>query len=234
MTVKKWLTLGAAALTIFLGGCATAPQIGLKQEFWQQKEAGIGIVLQQVPQMDMFSAGNQGILDIAISRGVNGAIIDKLRASDVPRLKQIPANIEKQLVNRGFNVKVLENSIDMDKLPDFKGDTSTHAKKDFRSLKQPGVDRLMVVTVRNVGIQRGYYGFIPLGAPTTIVNISGFLVDLNTNALLWNHAATGSDPIQDPWDAPPEFSNVIAAVTQTKDRVAASFERALFAPPSGK
>jgi hypothetical protein len=233
--LKKLVALCASALMMFLAGCVSvAPQIGLKQEFWQQKEAGIAIVIQEVPQMDMFAAGGQGILDVAISRGVNGTMIDKLRATDVPRLKQIPANIEKQLAARGFSAKVLDKPIDMDKLPDFKGDTTTHAKKDFRGLKQPGVDRLLVVTVQRVGIQRAYYGFIPLGAPTTALNISGYMIDLNTNGYLWNHDANGSDPIADPWDTPPEFSNVIAAVSQTKERVASAFERALFSAQSGK
>lgn len=227
--------VAVTALALLASGCVTVtPPISLKPEFWQQRQGTIGVVMQGVTPMDMYAAGQQGLLDVAISRGANSALIDTLRAADTPRLKQIPVNIEKQFAARGFTVKMLDKPVEIDKLPDFTGDATTHAKKDFRGLKQAGIDRILLINVPRAGIQRGYYGFIPLGGPSTTVTIVGQMVDLSTNQLLWNQTTAGSDPIPDPWDAPPEFENVVKAVTQTKERIAAEFERGLFAPPAAR
>ncbi|MGI9305015.1 MAG: hypothetical protein ACR2RB_20265, partial [Gammaproteobacteria bacterium] len=69
----KLLSLATLLLVVFvIGGCASKP-VAVEQDFWQNTNQNIAVVVHQLPQkMGLFKEGGQGLLDIAISAAVTG------------------------------------------------------------------------------------------------------------------------------------------------------------------
>lgn len=146
------------------------------------------------------------------------------------RVKAIPGNLAAQLQARGFAAKVINSIPDRKILPDFNGSASTEgfAKKDYRSLNNLGVQRLLVVDVTQVGTIRAYYGFIPIGAPKATFTARAQLIDLADNRILWDKLIVTNRPLPDPWDQAPDYPNLSGAVVVNYTQGAAELEHAFF------
>jgi hypothetical protein len=152
---------------------------------------------------------------------------------EIARLKTIVKEFSDQLAARGFNVKTIDEPIDIGKLDKFSvqsGETP-FAKLDFRKLKTDDMDKLIVISVNRVGTVRNYYGFIPLDAPQADLSLTGQMVDLSNNHLLWYTVESKTMPIPEPWDQAPGFENVSGAVLANVDQGLESFQQSFFAGP---
>lgn len=224
--------MSVAAAVLLTSGCASVtPQMSVNSKFWQNRQSTIGIAQTTTPAATAHMEGQQGLLDVAINQGMASDLNKKLETVETTRANNIPSNFAKLLTDRGFSVKTLAAGFDDSKLPDFKkesGSSGYFAAKDYRGLKSEGIERLLVVKVRRVGTARPYYGFIPLGGPSAVFDVSGQLVDLNTNELLWNNDSTSRTVVPDPWDQPPSFDNIVNAVRQEMEKGSTAFERRFF------
>lgn len=231
--MKKMLaTVAMVGAVLLTAGCANVtPQVAVSSKFWENRQGTVGVVQTKLPTPGAFQEGAQGLLDVAINQGMASEMNKQIQAANLDRANAISDNFVKRLSDRGFTVKKLDTALDDSKLPDFKKEgsaTGVFAKKDYRGLKSEGVERLLVVNVKRVGTVRPYYGFIPLGGPSAVFDVSGQLIDLNTNELLWNHDASTRAAITDPWDQPPAFTNVLNGIRQEMEKGSTSFERNFF------
>lgn len=232
--MKKILVL-LACCGFALSGCAPVryKPIALDSSFWQQRQGVIGIASEPIPESTAHMLGNQGLLDIAINQSNAKNMSERLKTADTQRIKEIPDHLTKQLEARGFKVKKLDVGFDPKKFTEYKPVTNPEqfANRDYRQLATAEeIDHLLLVTVARVGTARGYYGFIPLGPPRASVVITGQVVDLKTNKLLWYSNREVSIPIAEPWDEEPEFPNVMKAVAKGIEESANQFERSLLTP----
>lgn len=216
---RPLIRLGAAiGLLALLAACATvAPQVQMKSDFWSQTDRSVVVALAKLPDTAAHKVGAQGLLDIAI----NNAMADELsKALKNITLDQSYGQARSEVVNRlqerGITSSATEKMIDVASLQEFTGGDASrsYADRDFRGLKSDlgGADRLLLFTVIAVGTQRSYYGFVPITSPVAILRGKGELIDLQTNEVLWRDDTSTAAPITDPWDQPPEFKNVNAAV----------------------
>jgi hypothetical protein len=232
--MKRFIML-LTGCAFVLSGCAPVPYkpIALDETFWQQRQGTIGIAAEPVPESTAHMLGNQGLLDIAINQGNAKKLIERLKTADTQRMKEIPGNLARQLEARGFKVKRLSADFDPKKFPENKPATNPEkfANRDYSKLvTTEEIDRLLLVTVARVGTARGYNGFIPLGPPRASVVITGQIVDLKTNKLLWYSNREVSIPVSEPWDQEPDFQNVMAAVTKGIEDSANQYERSFLTP----
>lgn len=239
MTSKFLGRLAAmAGLLSLLSACASVgTTVPMKNEFWSQTDRSISVALAKLPDTQPHKAGAQGLLDIAI----NEAMADELSKA----LKTITltdsyggarSEVVKRMQERGLKASFVDKQIDINVLQDFSTEDKSriYALKDFRPLKADlGSDRLLVFTVTQVGTLRSYYGFIPTSRPSAILNARGEIVDLQTNEVLWRDTTSNTAQIADPWDQPPDFKNVDAAVRKVIDDARKAMLEKLFNPAPG-
>lgn len=208
-------------LMLGLVGCATTQKpVALDNHFWENRKPVIGIAKTTAPKPDAFMTGNMGLLDIAINRGNAKSLITHLEKLDTAKVQTMDNEFIAQLQARGFQVKKIDQPIDLQKMQKFSGksETTQYAEYDFRNLKSNDVDYVLLLAVERVGTIRNYYGFMPTGAPMADFKYKGYLVDLNTNELKWYVDDVSNMPISEPWDQAPSFNNVTAAVNTNLER----------------
>jgi hypothetical protein len=231
--MKKILLAGF--LSLLMAGCALAPQkpVSLNPAFWESRQQTVGIAVTTSNPPNATMLGQQGLLDYAINRGNAKSMIDVLEKMDISRLKNIAQEFADQLTARGFNVKVLGDPIDTSKMEKFSGksEETSFAKVDFRKYKSDDMDKLIVISVNRVGTVRSYYGFIPLDAPQADLFLTGQMVNLTNNELLWYTEEKKTMPIPEPWDQAPTFENVQKTVLANVEQGLESFEQSFFAGP---
>lgn len=230
--MKKILLAGLFSL---LAGCALTPQkpVSLNPSFWENRQQTVGVAVTTSAPPNATMLGQQGLLDYAINRGNAKSMIDVLEKMDITRLKNIAKEFADQLTARGFNVKTLDDPIDISKMEKFSGksEEASFAAQDFRKYKSDDMDKLIVISVNRVGTVRNYYGFIPLDAPQADLSLTGQMVNLNNNELMWYTKEDKKMPIAEPWDQAPGFENVQKSVLANVDQGLESFEQSFFAGP---
>jgi hypothetical protein len=207
----------AIGLLSLLSACALNPAVQMKKEFWSQTDRSVVVALANLPEAMPHKEGPQGLLDIAINNAMADELTKALKTITLTdSYGQTRSEVVKRMQENGMKASLHEKTIDADALTDFRSEDKSrvYARKDFRSLKAEldGADRLLLFTVVAVGTQRSYYGFIPTSRPTAVLEARGEIIDLQTNELLWRQTTKDSAAIDDPWDEPPEFRNVYAAV----------------------
>ena len=227
------LVVGIGLLSL-LSACAVSPVVQMKSDFWSQTDRSVAVALAKLPDTAAHKVGAQGLLDIAI----NNAMADDLSAA----LKAIMLNdsygqarseVVRRLQEKGIKSSFTEKMIDTASLQDFSSDdqSRSYVPKDFRPMKADlgGADRLLLFTVIAVGTQRSYYGFIPTSSPVAVLRAKGEMIDLQTNEVLWRDQTSNTAVIADPWDQPPEFKNVNAAVQKVIEDARRAMVDKLFA-----
>lgn len=235
MKELKMNKIGLFLIAVLLGGCATTSKpVSLAPSFWENKQQLVGVAVSKSNPPVATMTGSQGLLDLAINRGNAKQLISYLEKVDLPKLASLPNNFLTQLQARGFNVKKIDEQIDVTKLAKFSGkstETQQFSEYDFAKFKELGVDRLLLISVNRVGTTRNYYGFIPTNPPQADLALNGQLIDLKTHELLWNETIVNNTPVAEPWDQPPSFENVGAAVKSNLDQGVEKFEQSFFSGP---
>jgi len=227
----------ALGLVSLLSACAVNPMVQLKPEFWTQTDRTVVVAIATLPDTAAHKVGAQGLLDLAINNAMADDLSKALKTITLhDSYGQARSEVVKRLQEKGMKSSFTEKMIDAGTLQDFSSDdkSRTYAPKDFRPLKADlgGADRLLLFTVVQVGTQRSYYGFIPTSAPSAVLRATGEMIDLQTNEVLWRDQTVNTSAISDPWDQPPEFKNVHAAVTTVIESARRAMVDKLFAASS--
>ena len=194
-------------------GCSN--KILLKSDFWQKKEtAKIGVAVKKYPECGAHRQGNEGLLDMAINAAVTNKFDTFLKKLDISEFSNSKILFSEKLKGSGFNAKSLQDLIDLEIYSDFnKTNQGDFFNKDLRPLSnKENIDYLVLLSVEQCGTLRSYYGFIPIGRPTVYFKVSGQLIDLKDNSILWRtefKTQEDSFSIVGEWDSPPDFPEII-------------------------
>lgn len=218
-----------ASLVILLSGCMTPPQypVAMAPQALATPGTRIGIVMTALPALDTQFPGADCLLCFAAASIANSSMTDytrKLTYEDLPELnKQLMDVLQK----RGAAVTIID-TVDFKSLPDFASKTGNFARQDFTGLKaKHNIDKLVVIAINFVGVQRNYASYIPTSDPKARVSGVSYLVNLNDNALEWYHPLDVQKASDAQWDEPPTFPGLTNAYFQTlemtKDQVLKPF-----------
>ena len=110
---------------------------------------------------------------------------------------------------------VIPDVIDIGNLPDNSVKGPNVAKKDFSSLrKKYNIDKLVVINIAMLGMERTYSSYIPTSDPKSIVRGTGYMVDLNNNTYTWYLPVQVTKSADGKWDEPPKFPGLTNAYFQ--------------------
>ncbi|WP_444915145.1 hypothetical protein [Microbulbifer sp. TRSA007] len=209
--MKSSLQVAFVSLLILLTGCVSQQvPVPLEQSFYSSEKKAVGLVL-EVPAVPSLSfEGNIGLLDYAIISAATAPISKHLETLDTKEFVAISGDLSQSLAEEGFSLIQLD-TLDKDlKLAKFKDpdtkDTVYFARSDYRSFtEEHKVDYLLKLSARRVGLARPYYGFIPTDAPRVVFEITGEMIDLSSNQLLWYSDVVQTAYAAGEWDEGPTY-----------------------------
>ncbi|QBE67183.1 hypothetical protein EWM63_09430 [Pseudoduganella lutea] len=176
-----------------------------------------------LPAVDTQFPGAGCLLCMAAASVANSSLTSYTKTLQTEDLGKVHLEVAEALRKKGASVKMIDN-IDFSKLPDNNNTKPNFARKDFTGLKaQYNVDKLMVISVTMVGIERSYASYVPTSDPKARVAGVSYIVNLNDNSLEWYLPLDVSKASDGKWDEPPKFPGLTNAYFQSlelaKDRI---------------
>ncbi len=197
------LTFGIL-LVLTVTSCVTT--MPLNQQFYNTKKVG---VIVQVDSIGMAKAGEQGLLDMALTPGDRFTIGLK-RVEPKLNLKETLKNEISHIFNsKHKQFKIINENIVYEYLYQFEKPNSAkkYSKKDFMYLKSKyNVDEILHVHA-NYGLLVSYYGMIELDKQG-YVNIATEVVDLSDNSLLQKISFQTVAKMNGNWKKGEDFDNL--------------------------
>jgi hypothetical protein len=224
MTLRIRLSLLLAGLAL-LAGCATKPQPPMDlRPFAGGTSQKVGVALAELPKASMDYPGTDCLLCFAAAQLANAPLAKQVDTFDAEQLKPVRDRIADSLRRKGVNAVVIAEPIVLESLAQVSGDTTNKPHRDFRPLKaRYGVDKLVVVSVDALGIQRLYSGFAPVTDPRAYVRGTGYMVDLASNTYEWYQPFRVFRPAEGRWNEPPEYPGLtnayLRALEASQDRL---------------
>ena len=152
----------------------------------------------------------------------------EVTATSWPIDKKLP-EVADLIRKRGGTPTVIAEELKLDALPDAQAKGANIAAKDFSALKKRyDVDKLLVINITALGVERGYSAYVPTGPPNGILQGEAYLVNLSSNAYEWFHrvrVVRGADGGN--WDEPPKFPGLTNAYFQALETGKDEFKRPL-------
>lgn len=205
-----------AALVVALTGCATAPSGPIALTPGAASTGRIGVAMAPMPKVDTSYPGASCLLCLAAAAATNRSLSVHSETLSVDDLSKVKGQLVQVLQKKNKTVTTIDTPIDIGNLPSASGTGPNAAKKDFASLKKTlNVDKLLVVEIQQVGMERPYSAYIPTGAPVAVLAGAGYLINLDNNTYEWYQplrivrAADGGK-----WDEPPKFPGLTNAYYQ--------------------
>ncbi|UUZ46776.1 hypothetical protein LP420_23435 [Massilia sp. B-10] len=188
----------------------------------------IGVVMTALPKVDTEFPGAYCLLCMVAASATNSTLTAYTRTLPYEELPQLKDQLGAVLSKRGATVTMIDK-VDFEALPDYAPPTPDFARKNFTALKAKyKVDKLVVIALTNVGIERLYSAYIPTADPKARVSGVGYLVNLDTNALEWYLPLNVQKASDGNWDELTKFPGLTNAYFQvlemTKDEVIKPFQ----------
>lgn len=224
--MKKMLGTILLAVTALLTGCAGQPQraIAFTAPVVGAQPQKIGIAMTALPKVDTSLPGAGCLLCLAAASIANSTLTSyahTLPQEDLPKLKNAIADLLRQ---KGVNVVVIDEAINVGKLPTAATKGPDMAKKDFSALgKKYGIDHLIVIDIWQLGFERPYASYVPVSDPKGAVSGLGYEVNLTNNVYEWYAPVNIRISAEGSWDEPPRFPGLTNAYFQALETSKDSF-----------
>jgi hypothetical protein len=200
-------------LVSLLGACATpqAPILFNHSQGFQPPDELL-VSMATIPAPDTSFPGADCLLCLAAASMGNQTLtahVKTLSAEDLGALKPLLADAMRK---KGFRVKLDQGMLDLSKLPKPKEGVKDGAKEDFTTIAtREDVRGVLVIQFREVGVNRPYQSYIPVGSPYVKIKAIGRLIDRSSNQLKWYQEFEISRQISGAWDQPPNYPNLTNA-----------------------
>lgn len=218
--------LVAVFVLLIITGCATHKQtpVAITNDFWASDTKKIGVVMEDLPQVNTFFPGAGCLLCLATAEAAHSSLSKHVKTFSADELLELKNTIVQHLNNRGFDAIAIDNTINIAKLPKFSSKTPNTTRKDFSSYKDKyAIDRLLVIDINTLGIVRNYSSYVPTSDPQANFAAIGFIVNLNDNTLSWHKTIDLYQSSEGEWDEAPNFPGLTNAYYQVLEQGRDSF-----------
>ncbi|MEW6563507.1 MAG: hypothetical protein AB1400_09815 [Pseudomonadota bacterium] len=214
MKTRFWIFL---VIAVLISGCASNPQqsVALSKEVASPQAGRIGVVMTALPKLDTYFPGADCLLCYATASAMNSKLTAHTKTLTYEGLPNLKEEVASLLRNKGADVVVINESINVSGLKSASQKGENVAPKDFTSLQQKyGVDRLLVIDISKLGFIRNYSAYIPVGAPSAQLRGLGYMVNLRSNKYEWYEEVWVLQGAEGNWDEPPKFPGLTNAYFQ--------------------
>ena len=210
-----------------LSGCATTSQPNISQyPNWDDKSMVIGVAIADTATPTAYKSSHLGVLETTITPNTQELKLH-LKTLDISNINDIASKLTKLLKSRGLKVKNLTNKLDLNSLSEFdnKKSNSSYCELDHRKFKSRyGIDKLVVINIKQIGTIRNYYGFVPLDEPRGLSHLDGYIVNLDTNQLEWKqNVIKKTKNNSDNWNSASKFEGLTKAIYLSFDQAKNTF-----------
>ena len=210
-------TLMVLCCAALLGACAAPNQaaVPLSASALSSRPVRIGVAMSTVPTADTHFPGAGCLLCIAAVTVSNTALTAHVRTLPTEDLLSIKEDLAVLLRKKGHQVIVIAEALDIDALPERQGSQPSGARKDFSALgRQYRLDKLLVIHLTKIGVNRNYNSYIPAGDPQGLVAGAGYIVNLEDHAYDWYRALRQLRSATGNWDEAPAYPGLSNAYFQ--------------------
>lgn len=224
--MNKFFGVTMIVATALLTACAGKPQrpIAFTAPAVTAQPQKVGVVMTALPKVDTSLPGASCLLCLAAASIANSKLTNyshTLPQEGLPKLKQ---DIAERLRQKGLDVVVIDEEINVAKLPNAAAKGADLARKDFAAIgKKYAVDHLIVIEIWQLGFERPYSAYIPSSDPKGAVTGLGYEVNTRTNAYEWYAPVTIRVSAEGKWDEPPRFPGLTNAYFQALETGKDSF-----------
>jgi hypothetical protein len=223
------------AVSLLLGACASKPQLPVDlgpETFTPTRQERVGVAMTKMPKPMLHLPGADCLLCMIAAQATNSTLArhaDSLSGDELATLKE---QIAGALRKTGLATTVIPDAIELDKLPDGAANEAVPnlARKNFEPLKQKyGVDKMVIVQIDALGIERNYASYIPTSDPKAVVRGTGYMVNLSKNTYEWYQPLRVARAADGQWDEPAQFPGLTNAYFQAieagRDQLMQPFRR---------
>lgn len=207
--MKKFVIL---LVMILLAGCASQ-NIDLNNQFWKSKSQTVIVATAKLPKASLDQEGPNDYSVILSNDILTHTFRHYLASYPLNAITSLPKTFLKRLRDKNIKAKLYSQEIDIAQLQSTPEIYSGYATKDYRPLaKKLDAHQLLIISTNEVGAARMYYGLIPLESQNAVCILTGQLIDLDTNQILWRYTAKYFIPVKSPWNQPPHYPNFTKAL----------------------
>lgn len=187
----------------------------------------VGIVMTQLPLVNTQFPGAACLLCMAAAEIAHSSMTAHTKSLPYENLPKVKDELANRLKRKGATVTMID-AFDINALPSYSGKEANMARKDFTALKAKyNVDKLVVIAIDMVGVERNFASYIPNGDPKARVSGVSYMVNLSNNSLDWYLPVNALKASDGQWDEPPKFPGLTNAYFQTlemaSDQILAPF-----------
>lgn len=193
-----------AALAALMAACASAPQNAVPLNAASSLVGGskVGVVMVAIPKPDTSFPGAGCLLCYATASAVNSKLTAHVKTLGTEDLVQLREDLAAALKGKGMSVTVVPDFVELDKFPKASGGENK-PNRDFAELaKKFQLDKLVVIEVLAVGVERPYSAYIAVGDPRGVVQGQAYLINLSNQTYEWYQPITANKGVTGNWDEP--------------------------------
>lgn len=195
----------------------------------EDKKQEVVVALVRPPKTNYSVTG--GLADQAIANAAGGHFKRFLNEYQPKPLSQLPEKIVSDLRKNGISARITNQTITTNQLPKFPSNNlNEYAFIDYRSLaNQLKADKLLLINVTEIGATRPTtMGVVPIGGPIGHISMSGQLIDLKTNRVLWGKVVVEHVKSNNKWYQPPNFPYFENSMNLMVENAASKLQYQLF------
>ena len=229
-------------------GCAKKfVNVPVSEDFLQKKGSRIGLVWTSIinndyPEGPEYTAkhyllGQQGLLDIAVSRSFSDKIstaLQKIKTNQLMKIFYFDV-FTRAFEDQGFIVKsktdpycfkkyrmgsnkycdnpLTLKTVELSTVTDsaFEMPLADRIYDFGPVISELGVDYVLAITLHRQGTGRSYYAIVPTSPPQGTTILAAYLIEGNTQKIISKHITSIVEPVIGEWDTPPDYENLMAA-----------------------
>ncbi len=198
-------------MTLLLAGCAQ--NIDLNHQFWKNGTQTLIVAAAKLPKATLNQEGPNDESVVWSNDILTYKFRHYLQSIRLDSIRLLPKEFVKRLRAKNIKTKLYSKEINVARLPNASEFYPGYATKDYRPLaRKLGQHNLLIISVNEIGAERLYYGLIPMEEPNAVCELTGQIIDLDTNQILWRYTAKYFIPIKGKWNQPPNYLNFAKAL----------------------